>query len=343
MRAARIHAYKKPLVIDDVPMPKPAAGQVVVKVEGSGFCHSDLHVIDGEIQILPRFPLTLGHENAGRVAAIGAGVATVKEGDPVAVYGGWGCGKCDYCIRGQEQVCSAPEWVGLSRWDGGYADYLLVPQERYLVKLTTIPPKEAAPLTDAALTPYRAVRKALKFIDPAHTVLVIGAGGLGQYGIQYLKMFTGSPVIAVDIAEPKRKLAKELGADFVFDGKDDQLSKKILDQTRGIGVCATFDFVGSDATLALATEATRSFGKITQVGLAGGTAKFQVMHNAKFEVTFEATLWGTLKELREVINLAESGRLRKETLDFVPLERIQEAYQKVKSGAVLGRVVVTPV
>ena len=246
-------------------------------------------------------------------------------------------------LRGHEQLCAAPQWVGLSKWDGGYADFLLVPQERYLIKLMKIPPKEAAPLTDAALTPYRAVRKALKYIDPAHAVLTIGAGGLGQYGIQYLRMFTGSPIIAVDISEPKRKLAKELGADYVFDGKDPEIAKKILDLTDGTGVCASFDFVGSDATLALATGATRSFGKITQVGLAGGTAKFQVMHNAKFEVTFEATLWGSLKELREVLTLAEAGRLKKETLDFIPLERIQEAYEKVKNGAVLGRVVITPV
>lgn len=105
--------------------------------------------------MLPRLPLTLGHENAGRVAAVGGGVQTVKDGDPVAVYGGWGCGLCNQCVTGPEQLCERPQWVGLSEHDGGYAEYLLVPPERYLVKLRRLKPEEAAPLTDAALTPHR--------------------------------------------------------------------------------------------------------------------------------------------------------------------------------------------
>src|SRR5690349_13965950 len=141
MKAARLHAYGGPLVIDDVAVPRPAAGQVVVKVDAAGFCHSDVHVIDGEIQVLPRMPLTLGHENAGRVAAVGAGVRTVKEDDAVAVYGGWGCGTCDACLVGDEQLCAAPQWAGLSDRDGGYAEYLLVPHERYLVKLQNVRPE----------------------------------------------------------------------------------------------------------------------------------------------------------------------------------------------------------
>src|SRR5512143_1559255 len=105
MRAARIHAYKQPLVLDEVPQPRPEPGEVIVKIAGAGFCHSDLHVIDGEIQILPKMPMTLGHENAGFVSAIGAGVTSVKEGDPVVVYGAWGCGHCAYCVSGHEQLC----------------------------------------------------------------------------------------------------------------------------------------------------------------------------------------------------------------------------------------------
>jgi propanol-preferring alcohol dehydrogenase len=145
-------------------------------------------VIDGEIRVLPRMPLTLGHENAGRIAAVGAGVQTVKDGDPVAVYGGWGCGVCDLCVAGHEQLCEKPQWAGLSDHDGGYAEYLLVPHERYLVKLHRLKPAEAAPLTDAALTPYRAIRKALPFLAADHPVLLIGVGGLGQYGLKLLRL-----------------------------------------------------------------------------------------------------------------------------------------------------------
>ena len=141
MQAARLHAYGQPLVIEDVPRPTPGAGQVVIRVEGAGFCHSDLHIISGDIQVLPRMPLTLGHENAGTVAAIGAGVRAVKEGDHVAVYGGWGDGFCDYCVAGEENLCPTMQWVGLSEHEGGYAEYLLVPHERYLIPLHTLEPK----------------------------------------------------------------------------------------------------------------------------------------------------------------------------------------------------------
>lgn len=341
MKAARLHAYRSPLEIDEVPTPEPGPGQVVVRVSGAGFCHSDVHVIDGEIDILPRMPLTLGHENAGRVAAVGSGVETVKEGDPVAVYGGWGCERCDYCATGREQLCVRPAWVGFSQYDGGYAEYLLVPNERYLVPLPSLDPRAAAPLTDAALTPYRAVRKALPFIQPDHPVLVIGIGGLGEYGLKILRLLTGSPIIAVDISERKRRLATELGAAHALDGKDPRLAEAIDDLTGG-GVCAAFDYVGSDETLAVALGATRSLGKVSQVGLAGGTARMKVLENTRFEVLFEATLWGTLKELREVVALVESGRLEPIATEFAPLEEINDVYERVKRGEIEGRLVVTP-
>lgn len=342
MKAARLHEYGKPLVLDDVPAPEPGHGEVVVKVDGAGFCHSDLHVIDGEIRILPRLPLTLGHENAGTVSAIGAGVRGVAEGDHVAVYGAWGCGRCDYCLTGQEQLCSAPEWAGLSEHDGGYAEYLLVPHERYLVKLSKLSPREAAPLTDAALTPYRAVKKAMPFLEPDKSVLVIGAGGLGQYGIKLLRALSGCPVIVVDVAESKRRVAKQLGADHALDGKDPEIESRILDLTRGRGVAAAFDFVGSDQTLMLAIRTTRALGKVSQIGLAGGTAKLHVLDNAKFEVQFEATLWGTIQELHEVVALVENGHLAPIRTEFAPLADINRVYTRLKHGEIEGRAVITP-
>ena len=200
MKAARLHNYGQPLVIEEAPTPSPGPGQGVIRVMGAGFCHSDLHVIDGEIKILPRMPLTLGHENAGIVAAVGSGVSAVREGDRVAVFGGWGCGRCDYCVTGHEQLCETPQWAGLSNYDGGYAEYLLVPHERYLVTLSKLNPAEAAPLTDAALTPYRAIKKALAVLQPDHYVLLIGLGGLGQYGLKLLRLLAACPVIVVDVS-----------------------------------------------------------------------------------------------------------------------------------------------
>lgn len=342
MKAARLHAYGSPLRIDEVPTPRPGPGQVPVKVEGAGFCHSDIHIIDGDLKVVSRFPITLGHENAGVVAALGAGVKSVHDGDPVVVYGGWGCRRCDFCVGGHEQLCEAPEWVGASHYDGGYAEYLLVPHDQYLVPLRKLAPREAAPLADAALTPYRAIKKALPFLEPDHHALVIGVGGLGEYGMKLLRLMSGVPVIAVDISPEKRNLARELGAEHVLDGRDPNLSQMILDLTDGKGVSASFDFVGSDETLDTAVRATRSLGKVSQIGLAGGTARLHVLENAKFEVTFEATLWGTLKELREVVALAESGRLTSIPLEFAPLSRINDVYTRVKRRDVAGRVVITP-
>jgi alcohol dehydrogenase, propanol-preferring len=342
MKAARLHEYGESLVLETVPDPEPGPGEVLVKVEGAGFCHSDVHVIDGEVHILPRMPLILGHENAGTVAALGAGVEDLSEGDPVAVYGGWGEGTCDYCVTGREQLCVNPQWVGLSQHDGGYAEYLRVPHARYLVPLRGLEPRVAAPLVDAALTPYRAVKRSLPHIEPDHPVLAIGIGGLGQYGVKLLRLLTGAQIIAVDISQRKLDIAREYGADVTLDGRDPEIGKKVMDATGGHGVAAAFDFVGSDASLDLAITTTRSLGRVSQIGLAGGTARMKALENTRFEVLFEVTLWGTIKELREVIALAESGRLTPIATEFAPLDDINNVYARVKQGEVEGRIVITP-
>jgi propanol-preferring alcohol dehydrogenase len=342
MKAARLHEYGRPLVVEEIPRPEPGPGQVLVRVEGAGFCHSDLHVIDGEIKVLPRLPLVLGHENAGVVHAIGDGVAAVRPGDPVAVYGGWGCGYCDACVGGAEQMCAQPNWVGLSNYDGGYAEYLLVPREAYLVPLKTLEPRTAAVFTDAALTPYRAIKRALPYLQPDHPAVVIGIGGLGQFGVKLLRLLTGAPIIAVDVADEKLLIAKDYGATYTVDGRDPEARDAILAIAGDKGVSAAFDFVGADATLELALGVTMPGGKVTQLGLAGGTAHLKLFGNLPFEVAFEGTLWGNIKELREVIALADSGRLTPIELQFAPLDDINSVFEELKAGKILGRAVITP-
>jgi alcohol dehydrogenase, propanol-preferring len=171
---------------------------------------------------------------------------------------------------------------------------------------------------------------------------VVGLGGLGQYGLKLLRLLAGSPVIAVDTTKEKRKLALDLGAVKALDGADPKLVENILDATGGAGVCAAFDFVGSDATLHASIATTRSLGKVFHVGLAGGTARLKVLENSRFEVAFEATLWGTVKELREVVALVEEGRLALGDSEIAPLERINDVYTRLKRGDVRGRAIITP-
>jgi len=342
MKAARLHAYGQPLQLDEIPTPSPGPGQVLVAVHGAGVCHSDIHVIDGEIQILARMPVVLGHENAGIVAATGPGVRSVRDGDAVAVFGGWGCGQCSLCVTGHEQLCESPAWAGLSVHDGGYAEYLLVPQERYLVPLTTLKPVEAAPLTDAALTPYRAIKKALPFLEPDHYALVIGLGGLGQYGLKLLQLLSGCPLIVVDVSPQKLELALQMGAGHVFNGREADVAASVREVTKGHGVSAAFDFVGTDATLDLAVRSTRSLGKVSHIGLAGGSLRMKPLDTSRFEVLVEATLWGSIKELREVIALAESGRLTTIPIEVAPLHDINDVCRRLKSGDIAGRAVIAP-
>jgi len=341
MKAARLHAFRTPLRLDDVPRPDPAAGEVVVRVAGAGLCHSDLHICDGELPLRLPLPLTLGHENAGYVAAVGAGVTAVREGDAVLVYGGWGCGRCDGCVGGTEQLCVDAHWGGASEHAGGYAEYLRVPAERHLVPLRRLSPRDAAPLADAALTSYRAVVRARPWLLPDYPALLVGLGGLGENGLQLLRLLSGCPVVVVDSSASKRQRAQQLGAAHAVDGH----APDLVDQLRAFapqGYGAAFDFVGSDATLAACIGTTRAGGKVTQLGLAGGSAALKVLFNSRFEVSFEATLWGSIRELREVTALAESGRLPLLPVEHVPLERINEAMQRLRSGAVEGRLVITP-
>ena len=163
----------------------------------------------------------------------------------------------------------------LVHYDGGYAEYLLVPHERYLIALSSLKPTDAAPLTDAALTPYRAIKKALAFLEPDYHALVIGLGGLGQYGLKLLNVLSGCPVIVVDVSEQKLRLARQMGAAHVVDGRGRDVAAEIRELTNGRGVSAAFDFVGTDTTLDLAVRSTRSLGKVSQIGLAGGSARLK--------------------------------------------------------------------
>lgn len=220
MRAALLTSFGEPLEIREVPTPRPGPGQVLVRVGGVGVCHSDLTVASGRSRIDWKLPALLGHEIAGHVAALGEGVFGIREGEAVAVFGAWGCGQCRYCVRGDEQACDQLRWVGHGP-AGGYADYVVVPAARHLEPIGNLDPVEAAALTDAGLTSYRAVRRALPRLAPGSLTVAIGIGGLGHYGLQYLKILSPTRVLAVDPSPIACRLARTLGADLVVDPRDD--------------------------------------------------------------------------------------------------------------------------
>jgi alcohol dehydrogenase, propanol-preferring len=346
MRALRLLEWKHDAELVDVPEPDPGPGEVVVEIAGAGACHSDLHLMhDFEGGLLPWGPpFTLGHENAGRVHALGAGVtASLEVGMPVAVYGPWGCGRCRRCLLGMENYCEHPAEQGaagggLGR-DGGMARYMLVPHPRWLVPLGDLDPVLAAPLTDAGLTPYHAIKRSLQLLVPGSTAVVIGAGGLGHMGVQLLRELSPATVVAVDTSRAALDAAQRCGAHHaVASGVD--AAEAIRDLTRGQGAELVLDMVGNDATLALSAACVRSFGHLTIVGIGGGTLPVSFF-GLPYEVSVATTYWGTLPELHEVIALAAAGRLRSDVRTY-GLEDAMSAYADMRDGRLTGRAVIVP-
>ena len=337
MKAAVLHAIGEPLRVEEVPTPRPGPGQVLVKVAAAGVCHSDLHQQDGTVPP-HRIPLIMGHENAGWVAGSGQGAEGLAEGDPVVVYGGWGCGHCRFCLGGRSSCATA-------RAGGPGAG-------RRLRRVPSRPghpppaaggqprPVRAAGLTDAGLSPYRAVKKALPYLLPGTTAVVIGAGGLGQYGIQYLKLMTSATVIAVETSPARRQLALSLGADHAIDGSAAGALEEIRELSGGEGPAAVIDFVGIDATMRLGLAALARQGLFVLVGLAGGTVPIGFFTQAS-EVAITTSIWGSRNDLAEVIALAQEGKLTAAT-ESHRLDDINEVLERLEHGLVEGRAVVVP-
>jgi propanol-preferring alcohol dehydrogenase len=348
MKALRLIDWKTDPELVEVPKPTPGPGQVVVKIGGAGACHSDLHVMhDFEPGVMPwKVPFTLGHENAGWVDSVGDGVRSVAEGDAVAVYGPWGCGKCSRCQQGYENYCENPAEApvvsggGGLGLDGGMAEYLLVPAERLLVQLPHgLDPATAAPLTDAGLTPYHAIRRSWSKMTPTSTVVVIGVGGLGHVAVQLVKATTSARVIAVDNRHDALQLATQVGADHVVTS-DDQAVGAIKDLTGGHGADVLLDCVGAGATIELARTAARPLGDATIVGIAGGSVPLSFF-SQPFEVSIQTTYWGSRPELVELLDLAARGLLHVESTTY-SLDHAAQAYRDLHDGKVHGRAVVVP-
>ncbi|MFF8780254.1 NAD(P)-dependent alcohol dehydrogenase [Streptomyces sp. NPDC015140] len=344
MKALQYRTIGAPPEVVTVPDPEPGPGQVLLKVTAAGVCHSDIAVMGWPAEGFPyELPLTLGHEGVGTVAALGAGVTGLNEGDAVAVYGPWGCGGCAKCAEGKENYCLRADALGirppgLGR-PGSMAEYLLVDDARHLVPLDGLDPVAAVPLTDAGLTPYHAIKRSLPKLVPGSTAVVIGAGGLGHVAVQLLRALTSARVVALDVSEDKLRLAREVGAHEVV-LSDAKAADAVRELTGGMGAEAVFDFVGVAPTVRTAGAVAAVEGDVTLVGIGGGTLPvgFGVL---PFEVSVTAPYWGSRRELIEVLDLARSGAVSVHTetytLDDAPL-----AYERLHAGEVNGRAVILP-
>ena len=344
MRAVRLHAPREALRVEDVPLPEPAGTEVRVRVGGAGVCHTDLHIVDG-IQTRVELPRTLGHEIAGWVDAPGPDAAAplrrarLKVGDPVVVYGGWGCGECLQCRSGDEQRCERSVAPGFQA-DGGYAEAMIVPHPRHLVAIGDLEPARAAPLADAGVTPHNAIRRALPWLGAGARVLVIGAGALGQFALQLLRIVPpGGRELVVGVREldPERlERAAELGADVGLLALEPELTIEGLNGRPDV----VLDFVGTDDTLAHAAAVVAPGGAVLLVGEAGGEVPFG-MDRLTVESWLTTVSWGSPDDLREVVRLARRGRLRWD-IETMPLARAPAAHDRLRRGEIRGRVVLVP-
>ncbi len=345
MRALQFTQWKQPPELREIPDPDPKAGEVVIKVGGAGACHSDLHVMDEfEEGMMPfELPFTLGHENAGWVHALGDGATGFEIGEPVAVYGPWGCGRCARCRVGMENYCVKSAEIGaagggLGR-DGGMADYMLVPDARLLVPLGDLDPVQAAPLTDAALTPYHAIVRSRDQLGTGTSAVVIGAGGLGHMAIQILKAITSAKVIVVDQRQDALDLAASIGADHTVQSGPDAV-EEIRGLTGGLGAELVLDLVGLDPTLQLAAATVRTLGELTIVGIGGGSLPVSFF-SVPYEASVTTTYWGSVTELMDVITLAQQGDISAHVTTF-ELSDAVKAYDQLRNGELRGRAVITP-
>ena len=336
MAAAVVESFDRPLRFTEVDTPTPGPGEILVRIEASGLCHTDIHAAHGDWPVKPSPPFIPGHEGVGIVEALGSGVSEVALGDRVAIpWLGYACGTCDHCVSGWETLCLQQRNTGYSV-DGGFAEFVRA-SARYVVRVPEgVDPLDAAPLTCAGVTTYKAVK--VSKARPSDLVAVFGVGGLGHLAVQYARI-AGARVVAVDLHEDKLQLARELGAEFTVNAATED------------PVAAIQELGGADAAIALAV-APKAFrdaygslkrgGTLVFVGLpADNHVEIPIFETVLNGISIVGSIVGTRTDLREVFELHAAGRtlVIRETR---PLAGVNEAIEDVEQGRVPARIVLTP-
>jgi propanol-preferring alcohol dehydrogenase len=335
MKAAVVQAFGQPLVVEEVPVPTPGAGEVLVKIRATGVCHTDLHAADGDWPVKPAPPFIPGHEGAGIVAAVGPGVKGLKEGDPVGLA--WlhdACGACEYCFTGWETLCEAQHDGGYSV-NGSFAEYA-IGAASYVARLPDrVDFAAMAPILCAGVTTYKGIKETEA--RPGEWIAISGIGGLGHVAIQYARAM-GLHVAALDVSAEKLALARELGAEVAVDASKPDAVAEILRSTGG-GAHGVLVTAVSRAAFSQALQLARRKGTVALVGLPPGEFAMPIFDIVLKRITVRGSIVGTRKDLAEAIQFATEGKV-KAHIHKAKLDDINRVFSDLKAGRVDGRIVV---
>ena len=354
MQAARIITPKEPLEVKQLETPKPRGSQVLVKVQSSGVCHSDIHLWDGGYtglngQFLKttdrgvKYPLTPGHEIAGIISDMGEDAKDMakdafRQDQKVMVYPWVGDGLCPACRIGDENLCDNPRSLGVYR-DGGYAEYVLVPNYRYLLPIPeNLDTETAATLSCSALTAYGAVKNTA--IKPDNNIVIVGAGGLGIMAIQLAKAVFGARIIVIDLGDEKLKVAKENGADETINSKNEDPVSKVMELTNKKGADGVIDFVNASKTVETDMQLLRKRAKVVLVGLFGGELKLNLVSMPTRAYSIIGSYTGNIQDMAELVSLANRKVIKPVISDRFKLSEATDALTKLKEGKIIGRGVI---
>lgn len=336
MQAAVVRNFREPLTIEEMPVPVPQYGEVLVKIVATGVCHTDLHAAEGDWPVQPLLPFVPGHEGVGVVAAIGEGVRNVKEGDPVGIA--WlhdACGACEHCVSGWETLCEAQHNSGYSV-NGSFAEYA-IGSAAYLGRLPRNPDfASLAPILCAGVTTYKGIKETEA--RPGEWIVISGIGGLGHIAVQYAKAM-GLHVVALDVADDKLALARKLGADLAVDGRVPDAAEQVVRATGG-GAHGVLVTAVSPAAFSQALGMVRRRGTISLVGLPPGTFPISIFEVVLKRITLRGSIVGNRNDLAEAIEFAAEGKVRAH-IHEARLADINRTFADMKAGRIDGRIVMT--
>ena len=347
MRAWAVVENEAPLQEIDLPTPEPQGSEILLETLYCGVCHSDIHIWEGRydlgggrvMNLRDRgltLPLAMGHEVVGRVVGLGPEATGVRVGDVRIVFPWVGCGVCPACVAGEDNMCVAPRSIGVYR-HGGYATHVLSPHGRFLVDPGTVEPAVAATYACSGISVLSAIRKILP-LPPDEPIVLVGAGGLGLQAISVLKALGHRAIVSVDISAGKREAAAQAGATATVDGGGEHVAQAII-AACGAQPIAIIDLVNGTATARFAFDALRKGGKLVQVGLFGGELRVPLPMMAIRALTIQGSYVGNLKDLRDLVALAQHGGLEPVPVATVPQSHANEALMRLRDGRVTGRLV----